>query len=934
MDPPSKRRRLLPTPAPTAAPAQAPVALAPAQPVPPPATTHQQTQYPAEQPRQQLPHQAGPSPPPERHEFESFARHLQDAAMHIYGKMQRPPRYKNVSVLLLRWEEDTAAQHELVELEKTFRERYNYHTEKWSIPTVPNPSIKLNVQMAPFIEHAGSDHLLIVYYAGHSYVGSDKQLYWASNTRENASRLKWDGVRCLVEDAQCDMLLLLDAMAVHDSDKTGQHGIKQAIAAYSLGQKSSDCPSRSFTSYLSASLCNLSSGRPYTVQRLHEEIMRLRQLDISALPVNGGGARPPPPERTPTLFTLAPGQDQPLTLSPLQQKGARAQEHPPPAGTNGHCEREGIPFVSGPVPDLTFDEARVLVCTTFVGDASPDMVFYKQWMHGPPPLASKITMEGMFLGPPTMLLVSMPLSVWGIVQHDKVCCFLGYINSHNMIDLYNGLVKSTPVSPGPPAGARTSHFTGPVIGVPNASSGPVHQRALEDGRMLLEASQTAANGQTMKRRHESIAQQATAYSQQANRRDPSARNPLPNSAPPTNHLGAAMRGAEESAEVKEAAEQLKALSHVRHASDGGLSAGSASDRRYGDSPMSVDGNEFALELQPAPPARKPLAKAQPKYDNRCTLCGHAPFKDSSSLRKHIAAAHTRPFPCAFSFAGCTSTFGSKNEWKRHISSQHLCLTFYRCSSCPASTAEGKGNEFNRKDLFTQHLRRMHAPFAIKKSLHKANDQMQMDWDTHVKEMHVSCLVTRREPPQHVACPKPECGKEFEGHIAWDEWTEHVGRHMEKGDGLRIKVDDLLAKWALKEGIIERTESGEYKFASQEELNGFGSMSRRGSLANTSYVSSSLSPKLESKAEKRLHPEPPPQKEQQREPALEPRLVLKPGPEPEKEPEPEESSSDETEDNSQHEESNSTPSNNNTIQAEIEPDDPDSIVVATTVVPNR
>lgn len=810
--------------------------------------------------------------------------------MYIYGKMQRRSRYKNASVLLLRWEEDTAMERELLALEKVFHERYNYHTDKWAIPTCPNPSIKLSVQMASFIEHARSDHLLIIYYAGHSYVGADKQVYWArcvtmyptvwlfwklifcSNLREDACRLKWGGVRCLFEDAQSDILLLLDTCAVHDSPNGGSHGTKQAIAAYSPGQKSSEHPTRSFSSYLAESLYNLSSGRPYTVQRLYDEIVRLRQHDIVPKPVNGSGPNPyPPPERTPTLFTLTPGKDEHLTLAPLHQRGSPAQESQPSADTNGQSSNQGIPFVSGPVPDLTFDEARVLVCTTFVGDASPDMVFYNQWLQHTPPLASKITMEGMFLGPPTMLLVSMPLSVWNVVQHDKVCCFLGYINSHNMIDLYKGLVKSTPVPRAPPG--------------PTAL--PVHQRAVEDGRVLLEASKAAANSPTIKRRHEAIAQQATTYSERSPRQEAPARNPLPNSAPLATAIGAVapMRhNVEESAEIKEAAEGLKALSHVRHVSDGGVSAAGASEPRPSDSPSSTDPNESTMEEKPkpTPPARKPLAKAQPKFDTRCTLCSHVPFKDSSSLRKHIAAAHTRPFPCAFSFAGCTSTFGSKNEWKRHISSQHLCLQYYRCSQCPSSAAEGKGNEFNRKDLFTQHLRRMHAPFAIKKALTKGDSKLQTDWENHVKEMQISCLVTRREPPQHVACPKPDCGKEFEGHIAWDEWTEHVGRHMEKGDGLQIGVDGLLAQWALEEAIIERLDNGEYRFATADDSNGISL--RRDSLVNSSFMSDGPKPNEPNKVDEKAD---------------------------------EESSSDD-----------SKSEENEKGQPDIEGDDPDSIVVAT------
>jgi hypothetical protein len=232
----------------------------------------------------------------------------------------------------------------------------------------------------------------------------------------------------------------------------------------------------------------------------------------------------------------------------------------------------------------------------------------------------------------------------------------------------------------------------------------------------------------------------------------------------------------------------------------------------------MDGSELYAEFEQQPPTgkrpRKSSQKQGPKQDTRCSLCSHAPFKDSSSLRKHIAAAHTRPFPCAFAFAGCTSTFGSKNEWKRHIASQHLCLTFYRCSQCPQTTTDGKGNEFNRKDLFTQHLRRMHAPFQIKKAL-KGNEKMVQEWEAHVKEMQTSCLVHRRLPPQRSSCPKTDCANVFEGAGSWDDWTEHVGRHMEKGEANRLGVDRLLARWALDEGIIERKEDGEYRLIGTE-----------------------------------------------------------------------------------------------------------------------
>lgn len=71
-------------------------------------------------------------PPPERTDFESFARHLQDAAMLIYAQANRSP-YTSVSVLLLRWEEDLTVEQDLLQLQKIFRDRFNFRTESWSM---------------------------------------------------------------------------------------------------------------------------------------------------------------------------------------------------------------------------------------------------------------------------------------------------------------------------------------------------------------------------------------------------------------------------------------------------------------------------------------------------------------------------------------------------------------------------------------------------------------------------------------------------------------------------------------------------------------------------------------------------------------------------------------------------------------------------------
>lgn len=98
--------------------------------------------------------------------------------MLIQRQIERP-QYTDVSVLVLRWEGDETPDDDLIALENLFRTTYHYRTQRWQIPTCHNPSIKLGVQIASFLENPRPDHLLIVYYSGHGYIGSDGQLYWA-----------------------------------------------------------------------------------------------------------------------------------------------------------------------------------------------------------------------------------------------------------------------------------------------------------------------------------------------------------------------------------------------------------------------------------------------------------------------------------------------------------------------------------------------------------------------------------------------------------------------------------------------------------------------------------------------------------------------------------------------------------------------------------
>ncbi|KAL8671478.1 MAG: hypothetical protein Q9168_004028, partial [Polycauliona sp. 1 TL-2023] len=239
----------------------------------------------------------------------------------------------------------------------------------------------------------------------------------------------------------------------------------------------------------------------------------------------------------------------------------------------------------------------------------------------------------------------------------------------------------------------------------------------------------------------------------------------------------------------------------------------------------------------------------PTHTVRCTYphCSQT-FPSASTLSKHILSLHTRPFTCSFARYGCKSTFGAKNEWKRHVASIHLSLGIYRCNvvgtACtphpapssrsrtqnnhltssrqqqhhnpPQQQQAGCGYKSNRKDLFTQHLQRMHRPAtnasrAEKESFDKSLDDVRRKCWEPIREAPPRstcgfCAAMNLSPynntpvsasaleahgpydadqqhqlhqhhPDNKAPTKPAI---FSGPESWDERMEHVGRHLEKG----------------------------------------------------------------------------------------------------------------------------------------------------------
>lgn len=195
---------------------------------------------------------------------------------------------------------------------------------------------------------------------------------------------------------------------------------------------------------------------------------------------------------------------------------------------------------------------------------------------------------------------------------------------------------------------------------------------------------------------------------------------------------------------------------------------------------------------------------------------------------------SRLFACPLWPYGCHANFPSKNEWKRHFNSQHLCLGFWRCDLC--DDHEVNPNDFNRKDLFQQHLKRMHLDTSTKSVLLSRRNSKNAEPHTSgptrtdstsvtpvkLEEICSRCYVEVHAPPREMACIF--CTDRFKGNDSSKAWLEHVGKHLSKRskDGKQERdnatidweKDDTLRAWLLEVGVVvsDKDQEGSWQLA--------------------------------------------------------------------------------------------------------------------------
>ncbi|KAL2022566.1 hypothetical protein VTK56DRAFT_5173 [Thermocarpiscus australiensis] len=387
--------------------------------------------------------------------IESFAQALEESASRAFPNHgRRSHRYSKVHALMLHWKsDDLFVLPELEDLEKCFREYYNFDTDIFSIPS-ENAHLELMLKVGDMVKHHESDDtLFVVYYGGHARINESRQSTWCANRRPGSPWLQWSAIQTLLERSISDVLILLDccAGAASATFPTGQ-SITETISASSWDAVAPDPGRYSFTNALIEVLEEW-RHRTFSAAMLHAEILA-RLKHPRPILINGKHFEA---RTTPVHFMMTSNHKAPSIEICRLIPSSRLPPSPPdvlsschrpsdPRILEGRSQVEQYPLpIDVRIPaasEPNEDQPHVLISLALEDDQQLDIKEWETWLAGLPALAKYVKVQGVFKSHSTLLLLSLPVTVWDFLPDDPACSFVAFIRSNNLLRAQ----KSQPVA--------------------------------------------------------------------------------------------------------------------------------------------------------------------------------------------------------------------------------------------------------------------------------------------------------------------------------------------------------------------------------------------------------------------------------------------------------------------------------------------------------
>ncbi|KAL8949947.1 MAG: hypothetical protein Q9222_003979 [Ikaeria aurantiellina] len=384
-------------------------------------------------------------------DVKTLGRILDTAAASAFPRTSRC-RYQNVCVLLLSWEDDDlGVAKEVDRLEDVFRDTYHYSIKRWKIPSSRSHNKLTSFIIEALEELDFADKLCITYYAGHGYMNEDRQCVWLCNQKKGAATLQWSSIQTMLEEAECDSLILLDCCAAGSSGGNHGKGVTEVIAACGFESYAPGVGEHSFTTSLIAELKYLSRRHSVlTTALLHNKVLarvkkswnpRYDSTDNNTqerrrTPIHihlSDNARHRcielPPRLAPPTTT---GRFEPLT-------GTSSESSAPSTSISDDTDTQSLDNISPGSSisevwlDPQFQLPKVVISIALQEDQRLAVAEWMEWLMSIPALTARANIEGVYKSDSTLILLSLPVAMWDALPPNPAMKFIAYIRSSNML---------------------------------------------------------------------------------------------------------------------------------------------------------------------------------------------------------------------------------------------------------------------------------------------------------------------------------------------------------------------------------------------------------------------------------------------------------------------------------------------------------------------
>ncbi|KAL8869101.1 MAG: hypothetical protein Q9198_007978 [Flavoplaca austrocitrina] len=261
----------------------------------------------------------------------------------------------------------------------------------------------------------------------------------------------------MLEEAECDVLVLLDCCAAASSGGSHGKGVTELIAACGFEAFAPGVGEHSFTRSLIEELKYLNERcDAITTALLHNKVLaRIKKSWNPRYSTNGTQER----RRTPIHIHLSDDKQQrciklvPLPLPNATTTSFRSLQassspssapstSPPPSSAPSTLASEYVEMIgsegtsqsslSEVWPDNSFESPKVLISVALQEDQRLNTEDWLEWLKAAPALAKMVSVEGVFKSDSTLILLTLPVALWDAVPKDPAITFLAFVRSHNL----------------------------------------------------------------------------------------------------------------------------------------------------------------------------------------------------------------------------------------------------------------------------------------------------------------------------------------------------------------------------------------------------------------------------------------------------------------------------------------------------------------------